>query len=81
MRVMGHVPSQENGWSYTRDRGMHQARKMGGRIHVTGGMYQAKRMGGRIHVIGDMYLARRMGDRIHVIGVYTRPEKLVVVYT
>jgi hypothetical protein len=32
-------------------------------------------------VIGDMYLARRMGDRIHVIGVYTRPEKLVVVYT
>ena len=54
---------------------------MGGRIHVKGSMYQAKRMGGRIHVIGDMYLARRMGDRIHVIGVYTRPEKLVVVYT
>ena len=35
-RDRGYVPSQENGWSYTRDRGMYQVRRMGGRMYVIG---------------------------------------------
>jgi hypothetical protein len=34
--VIGYVPGQKNGWSYTCDRGIYQARRMGGRIHVIG---------------------------------------------
>jgi hypothetical protein len=30
------VPDQENGWSYSRDRGIYQARRMGGHIDVIG---------------------------------------------